>query len=300
MTRRHVVGPLFVLAVVAASRSSAVLAAPLASGGAPDSQSSIADTPPPAVDVTPMPPDVVVTSANRRVAHRIRHHGDAERVVAHSPSTARRPRYIPNPRLERDFDNGYCLVVDWRIATPTDAEAAAAEQRLSTLRDQYPLCNGAKPTAPAKPDPAGAAEAAWRDTKTLPRPTVWMAPGKAITGLEGCLEIGGPSTMPIDYPDVFGIAIHIDAATTRYLIDWGDGTTTETTDRGGACDKGGRLRHTYQYKGNRTITVTQRWSAAWSSGSASGTVADTLATVGTLGLEVFEIQPVIVNPTTEP
>lgn len=217
-----------------------------------------------------------------------------------SRATPRRPQtpvtYILDPQVRwDDTRSGFCLYLGQREGDPNSRLALDNEFKTLRLAAQYPLCSGS-PRPSGKPTPGAAAALAWSDTKNLPHPTVWMAPGKAITGLEGCLEIGGPSTMPIDYPDVFGMAIHIDAATSNYLVDWGDGTTTETTDRGGACDKGGKLRHTYQYKGNKTITVTQRWTATWSAGSASGAITDVLETVGTLPLDVFEIQPVIANP----
>lgn len=164
---------------------------------------------------------------------------------------------------------------------------------------KYGLCAGSAPV-PKSSSPRIAATQLWWDAEhDLPKPTVWMAPGKAITGLEGCLEIGGPATYSAQHPNVFGMDITLTANST-YDIDWGDGSVTRaTTNRGGACDEGGTLRHAYQYVGDKTITVTQHWTASWSAGNGTGgTIADTLETVGTLRLPVFEIQPVLTDPAT--
>lgn len=175
-----------------------------------------------------------------------------------------------------------------QVGDPNSALAAAMEARTASLVGQYGLCPNS-PT-PAGMSPAAAAALAWRDMVQLPKPGLWMAPGKALTGMAGCLEIGGPSAMSRGF-DVFGMPVSLSIGST-YDIDWGDGTSlTGVTSHGGPCPDGD-LKHAYAKRGNVTITVTQNWTATWSAGGTGGTIAGVLRTVQTLALSVEEAQAV--------
>jgi hypothetical protein len=133
------------------------------------------------------------------------------------------------------------------------------------------------------------ADQAWQHLVPLPHPTVAVKPGEAIVGHLAYLEIGGPQS--IQWSGVaLGVPISI-TATSTYDVDWGDGTPPDTglTTQGGPWPTG-TITHAYQFAGNYVITVTQRWTANWTTEGTSGTIANALFTTGTLPLPAREVQ----------
>ena len=118
-----------------------------------------------------------------------------------------------------------------------------------------------------------------------------MSPDYAITGKPVYLQITGDQTRQFDVPNPFGPPITIEA-TSRYVVDWGDGQPpTATTSTGGPWPSGD-LTHAYATATEaRTITVAQHWSATWRAGDQQGTL-DTLRTDGALTFRVTQVQAV--------
>lgn len=115
-----------------------------------------------------------------------------------------------------------------------------------------------------------------------------VRPGQAMVGRLAYLEIHGPQTLP--WTGVaLGQAVIINASSV-YDVDWGDGHTDNGLLTQGGAYPNGNITHSYNYSGHYLITVTQRWTAAYSAGGVSGTIDNVLHTVGTLALPAFEVQ----------
>jgi len=149
---------------------------------------------------------------------------------------------------------------------------------------------GTDPLAPlALPTPDQIARDFWT-VRILPAPTLHMSPDYAVTGKTVYLEIDGEQHKRFDIPNPIGPAIAIET-TSRYVVDWGDGTVTTTASQGGPWPDGD-VTHVYTTSSPaRTIRVTQQWSATWRAGDQQGDL-DTLRTDGTLTFRVTQVQAV--------
>jgi hypothetical protein len=215
--------------------------------------------------------------------------GHSEGGHSVAPTTGPPPTIL-DPQLRTAPDGSVCVYVGRQPGDPNSLLAVQMEIRSSQLVANHPLCPGSPP-APGRISPAAAASEVWHDQVDLQDPTLRMAPGKAITGLEGCLEIAGPQSVSRDFPNVFGYDIHIDATST-YDVDWGDGTWTHgLSTQGGPCP-GGTIRHTYTTKGTATIVVYQTWQATWSAGGPPAPIPGQLETTASLTLPIEEVQAV--------
>lgn len=147
-------------------------------------------------------------------------------------------------------------------------------------------------TTVAPPSPAQLAADFW-DVRRLPSPTLAVTPDYAITGKPVYLRIGNPRTTTFDVDNPLGAAVHINA-TSRYRVDWGDGTPPTTTTSQGGPWPHGDVTHVYDHAVPRgvTITVIQLWSATWTAGPGTGGSLDNLQTAGTLTLRVEQLQAV--------
>lgn len=156
---------------------------------------------------------------------------------------------------------------------------------------QLPQCP-ADGTSVAPPSPAQLAADFW-DVRHLPKPTLAVTPDYAITGKTVYLRIGNPRTTTFAVANPLGPAVHINA-TSRYRIDWGDGTPPTTTTSQGGPWPHGDVTHVYDHAvpHGLTITVTQLWSATWTAGNGTGGSLDNLQTAGTLTLRVEQLQAV--------
>ncbi|CAN5573102.1 hypothetical protein BH20ACT2_BH20ACT2_03670 [soil metagenome] len=175
------------------------------------------------------------------------------------------------------------------------ADAAAEADRFGSNGVLWPRC----PATEEEPafDPAAASLAFWQAYVSPPPPSpLRVEPGEMLVGLTAYLEIGGDQapTWTLDNPIGPDVTI---AATPRYVVDWGDGATTETRSRGVPHPGGpGEITHVYDDAGTHTITVNAYWSATWSlaGGGAGGNLPELAEpTTATLDLPIREIQAVI-------
>ena len=181
-------------------------------------------------------------------------------------------------------DEGFC-----RQRVTTTVEAVADRMRpYATYSMTLPVC--AKPPASEGPPPAdGLARQFW-DVRVLPDPVLRIVPDYAITGKLVYLQISGPKVQHFDVDNPIGDDVAI-TATSKYVVDWGDGTTTTTVSQGGPWPSGD-VTHTYvDAVSSRTITVKQIWTGGWTAGAGRGDLAD-LQTTASLALSVTQLQAV--------
>jgi hypothetical protein len=182
-------------------------------------------------------------------------------------------RYTTDPALAAAYNYG-----DHRQFAAGNAQGNASECPAD-----------AQPAVTALPTPDVLAQDFW-DVRLLPTPTLHMSPDYAVTGKPVYLEIGGDQRLHFDVANPIGPAIAIDT-TSRYVIDWGDGTVETSTSRGGPWPDGD-LTHVYTTSADaRTIRVAQHWSATWQAGAAQGTL-ESLQTAATLTFRVTQVQAV--------
>ena len=186
----------------------------------------------------------------------------------------------------------------WRRHSTTDKALASAYNSVYSEEAvagdglaQLPQCP-TDGTTVAPPSPAELARDFW-DVRRLPSPTLAVTPDYAITGKPVYLRIGNPRTTTFDVDNPLGPAVHINA-TSRYRIDWGDGTAPTTTTSQGGPWPHGDVTHVYDHAVPQgvTITVIQLWSATWTAGPGTGGSLDNLQTAGTLTLRVEQLQAV--------
>src|SRR5579871_6312046 len=148
------------------------------------------------------------------------------------------------------------------------------------------------PGGVALPPPSASQIAqAWVQSAHLPAPTLFIAPGHAVTGLTAFLQITAHSPWSATFNDpIRNDTITASCAYTGFDIDWGDGTRTSTPDTGGPYPDG-NVTHVYEDASpGLAVAVTEHWSCSWSDQVGdSGTIAG-LSSAGTLPLEVREIQ----------
>ena len=228
--------------------------------------------PAPAVAQTETPPAPAVEGRGDSIE------GDAQRMhdmptghklpskqvsTPRAPTSTPPPTYIAWPELRADPATGsQCLYFERRPGDPSSG--AALESELATLRmiNRYPACPGSQPT-PARPSPGAAAYQVWHDQMSLPRPEPRIAPGRAITGLDAYLEIGGTRARTESF-SVFGYALTISATGTSYDVDWGDGHWSRGVRSSGGPWPHGNVRHVYTVAGTYTVRVFENWSGTWS------------------------------------
>ena len=163
-----------------------------------------------------------------------------------------------------------------------------------------PATPGQPAQAPPPPTPLEAAYYAWLYIIDLPSPSASTQPTIGITGLDTFLTIQGQQGMVLDVP-ALGYNVHFEISSV-YDIEWGDprpdGTKTGAAvtrnhkDQGGPYPHGS-LRHQYIERGSAKITITQRWSATWSTPTDGGSLPDSVETTGSLTLPIQEIQAVV-------
>jgi hypothetical protein len=127
----------------------------------------------------------------------------------------------------------------------------------------------------------------------MPRPTVEVPPGYALTGMEAYLVTNhqleyGPVTHTVD----LGIAVLdvIVTATGVTEVDWGDGTVA-TYHTPGTPWPDGNVTHTYRDTGIVTISVTDIWQVTYRV-PALGIEDTVTAPLPTRTLDDFEVQQV--------
>ncbi len=147
------------------------------------------------------------------------------------------------------------------------------------------------PTAGPPPPTASQIAQQWARTAHLPAPGITVAPGFAVTGLTAYLQIAAHTPWTTAFADPIRTdQIAVSCSDTGFDVDWGDGATTATSSIGGPYPAGD-VTHAYQQASRGVpVSVTEHWSCTWSDqvGDA-GTIAG-LTSVGTLSLEIREIQ----------
>lgn len=142
-------------------------------------------------------------------------------------------------------------------------------------------------------DPAIVALHYWRRVVQPPPPTpLTAAPGWALPGKRVYLEIGGANPAVATVGTPIGPATF--TMTPRYVVSWGDGTSTGTTAQGRPYPGGpGEITHVFTTEGRRTITVQAYWHATWALAGDGGALAELpTPTTASLALPVEERQVV--------
>jgi hypothetical protein len=199
-------------------------------------------------------------------------------VVLH----CRRTRWVRVDREERDA-----------ISRRAEADFLDAFARLPELGGHDPNLECAVDPAEDIP-PAMLRDAITRTIRDdMPRPTVEVPPGYALTGMEAYLVTNhqleyGPATHVVD----LGIA-ELDVtvtATGMTEVDWGDGTVV-TYHVPGTPWPEGNVTHTYRDTGIVTISVTDIWQVTYRVPELG--IEDTItAPLPAQTLEDFEVQQV--------
>jgi hypothetical protein len=181
-----------------------------------------------------------------------------------------------------------------------EAVSRSAEAEFLDAFARLPELEGHDPNRECAVDPAeDIPPAMLRDAITrtirddMPRPTVEVPPGYALTGMEAYLVTNhqldyGPVTHTVD----LGIAVLdvIVTATGVTEVDWGDGTVA-TYHTPGTPWPDGNVTHTYRDTGIVTISVTDIWQVTYRV-PALGIEDTVTAPLPTRTLDDFEVQQV--------
>jgi hypothetical protein len=194
----------------------------------------------------------------------------------------RRTRWVRVDRDEREA-----------VSRNAEAEFLDAFARLPELEGHDPNRECAVDPAEDIP-PAMLRDAITRTIRDdMPRPTVEVPPGYALTGMEAYLVTNhqleyGPVTHTVD----LGIAVLdvIVTATGVTEVDWGDGTVA-TYHTPGTPWPDGNVTHTYRDTGIVTISVTDIWQVTYRV-PALGIEDTVTAPLPTRTLDDFEVQQV--------
>ncbi|MEX1178167.1 MAG: hypothetical protein WEB09_06870, partial [Nitriliruptor sp.] len=203
-----------------------------------------------------------------------------------------------------DGNQGMCTALTWTRVLREDAAAAEAEAERAHLAAFHGLAldrEGFRPNVPCPADPADALPVEMVEefitatvSEQLPRPTLSLPPGYAITGLRAYLVTGhdldfGPVSIPVDLGIVaFDVQLSATGAST---VDWGDGTIT-THDSGGTGYPDGAVSHVYTDAAIVDITVTDTWTVAYEAGPFVGSITAPLLPVTLPDVEIQERQAV--------
>lgn len=209
---------------------------------------------------------------------------------------------IPVPGSSGDPDDGNtgaCRATTWIQALPEEAEQIRQDAEQAYL-DRYQLIPdlmGLDPNVPCPVDPADELPAAVVEdtiravvTDQLPRPTLDLPPGFALTGLRTYLitdhELTHDLTTTVDL-QIAQIDVSISATGTS-VVDWGDGTVTEHEHGSDSGHPDGPINHVYTHADTVDISVTDTWTVTFQAGPISGTFDAPLAAVVLDGIEVQE------------
>jgi hypothetical protein len=203
-----------------------------------------------------------------------------------------------------DDNQGFCTRTEWSRVLPEDAAGIEAEARANymSLYAGLGLNNeGISPNVACPEDPTDQLPVAMVEefvtaavSTQLPRPTLSLPPGYAITGLRTYLVtehdlVLEPVSLPVDLGVVtFDVQL---SGTGQSTVDWGDGTVT-THDTGGTGYPDGAIDHAYTDVGTVDITVTDTWTVSYEAGPFVGTIEAPLAPVTLAGVGIEERQPV--------
>ncbi|MGH9071767.1 MAG: hypothetical protein ACRDX8_11525, partial [Acidimicrobiales bacterium] len=100
----------------------------------------------------------------------------------------------------------------------------------------------------AAPPPSAVAATVWEQdgANQLPSPHPYIAPGYALAGLRGYLEVRAPLTAAFSDPTRLGTLTI--AATAKLWVDWGDGDSNDGPyDSAGGAYPNGTITHYWDY-----------------------------------------------------
>jgi hypothetical protein len=232
--------------------------------------------------------------------------GPAVEIVR--PTSSRRPTdgmvWAGLPRLSSYVDEQgdvvFCRAVQWVRVLPNDradrvrnanAVVLGLFGRLPELQGHDP--NHPCPTDPTETIPPVVVQHAVLETieDQLPRPTLEVPPGYALTGMPAYLVTNhqldyGPVTHTVDL-GITVVDVTVTATGTTH-VDWGDGHA-ETYHTPGTPWPDGQVRHTYIDTGTVTITATDTWQVTYQV-PALGIEDSVTAPLAPRSLEGFEVQ----------
>jgi hypothetical protein len=203
-----------------------------------------------------------------------------------------------------DGNQGFCTAQQWVRVHRDDASHARAQAQASYVSAHRSLgldAEGVRPNVPCPVDPLDEVPVALVEefvtatvSEQLPRPTLSLPPGYAITGLRTYLITGhelnfDPPSITIDLGAV-SLTVTV-SATGQSTVDWGDGTVT-THRTGGTGYPDGAINHVYTDAGTVDITVTDTWQVSYEAGPFAGTISAPLAPVTLADVEIQQRQAV--------
>jgi hypothetical protein len=234
--------------------------------------------------------------------------GGARTVSASTPPSEREDwqRYVypfPNPAMYVDLgaEGTECRVMTRDGALATRPAVEYTPERLEALGLDDPCApveaSEGEGGGPGWIDPALVAMRLWQEPGRLPDPVIDIAPGRAITGLPAYLDIDGLMVdQVVDPPEVALGWTMVTDLTSSYEVDWGDGTVdTGITSQGGPYPDGD-VWHDYRFiDKENVVTVTQRWTAAWTATRGGVTMQGQfpLYTQASMALPIWEVQAVV-------
>jgi hypothetical protein len=213
--------------------------------------------------------------------------------------------WVGIPRLgatDEDGDLRYCRTTRWVRVDPADREGfvSNAETGYLAMFGGLPELQGHNPFLECPVDPTETIppvvlrEAITRTIRDdMPRPTLEVPPGYALTGMPAYLVTNhqleyGPVTHTVD----LGVAV-LDVtvtATGSTNVDWGDGTVA-TYHSPGTPWPNGQVVHTYRDAGTVDIHVTDTWQVTYRVPALG--IEDTLeAPLPPRSLDALEVQQV--------
>jgi hypothetical protein len=172
--------------------------------------------------------------------------------------------------------DGCWMMVVTKVSTtppPPDETFEGAKAELAELGDNGDLWAACPPDPVTPPfDPVAATEQFWREEALPPLPSpVRIDPKDAdprnLVSFKTYVTIIGNRAPQFHLDNPIGPEIVI-TAKPRYVIDWGDRTTSGSTTFGEPYPGGpGEITHVYLKARTYTITVRAYWSATWKAGN---------------------------------
>lgn len=151
----------------------------------------------------------------------------------------------------------------------------------------------AQPAQPPPPPPSAVAASYWaqQGANQLPSPHPYIAPGYALAGLPGYLEVRAPLTAT--FTDSTRLGTLTIQATATVWVNWGDGDSNDGPyHTSGGPWPNGTIHHYWDNDGTYAIVVSEDWSATWSLAGQSGTLGG-LQTQGSIPkFEVGQVESV--------
>jgi hypothetical protein len=137
------------------------------------------------------------------------------------------------------------------------------------------------PVEPAQPieSPADIAARSWgTDVRPPPPDPVKVYPRpdspRNLVSFKTFVTIAGATTMDQTVDNRVGEDIRI-TASVKYVIDWGDNSSSVSTTNGALPPGGdGEIAHKYATTGSPTITVTAKWTGHWQAGPFGGPLGE--------------------------